>query len=40
MKIAFSGASLIRFRITYTNCPTVRSYIETIQILHARHNHV
>lgn len=26
MKMAFSGASLIRFRITYTNCPTVRSW--------------
>lgn len=25
IKIAFSGASLIRLRITYTNCPTVRS---------------
>lgn len=40
MKIAFSGASLIRFRITYTNWPTVRSYIGTIQVQHARHNHV
>ena len=26
IKIAFSGASLIRFRITYTNWPTVKSY--------------
>ena len=25
MKIAFSGESLIRFLITYTNCPTVKS---------------
>jgi hypothetical protein len=25
MKIAFSALSLIRFRTTYTNCPTVRS---------------
>ena len=36
MKIAFSGASLMRFRITYTNWPTVRSCIGTVQ--HARHN--
>ena len=38
MKIAFSGASLMRFRITYTNWPTVRSCIGTVQ--HARHNKV
>jgi hypothetical protein len=25
MKMAFSGESLMRFRITYTNWPTVRS---------------
>jgi len=25
MKMAFSGESLIRFLITYTNCPTVKS---------------
>lgn len=25
MKMAFSALSLILFRITYTNCPTVRS---------------
>jgi hypothetical protein len=25
MKMAFSGESLIRLRMTYTNCPTVRS---------------
>lgn len=25
MKIAFSGESLILLRITYTNCPTVKS---------------
>ena len=40
MKIAFSGASLIRFRITYTNWPTVRSYTRTMQVQHTRHNHV
>lgn len=38
MKIAFSGASLIRFRITYTNWPTVRSCIKTLQ--NDRHNAV
>lgn len=25
MKIAFSALNLMRFRMTYTNCPTVRS---------------
>ena len=25
MKMAFSGDSLMRFRMTYTNCPTVKS---------------
>jgi len=25
MKMAFSGLSLILFRTTYTNCPTVKS---------------
>jgi hypothetical protein len=25
IKIAFSGDNLIRLRITYTNCPTVKS---------------
>ena len=29
MKIAFSAGSLIRFLITYTNCPTVRSCFPT-----------
>jgi hypothetical protein len=36
MKIAFSALSLIRFRTTYTNCPTVRSagtrYLQAITI--------
>lgn len=31
MNIAFSGASLIRLRMTYTNCPTVRSYVAWVK---------
>ena len=36
MKIAFSGGSAMRLRITYTNCPTLRS--AGTRYLHHRQN--